>query len=316
MTPENGIITIDGYYVVPKRAAVYLVVDDDEAAFIDNATRHSVPLLLKALANAGISPDQVRYLIVTHVHLDHCGGTAELAKHCPNATILAHPRATRHIIDPTKLVEAARPIYGDQYFEQVFGVIEPVAAERVQELGDGETRGLGNRSFAFLHTPGHAKHHLSVHDRKANVVFSGDAFGLAHLALQHGARPYLGYVASPPDYTAEEAKESVRRILECNAEAVYVTHFGKVTGLKDAADQLYRTLDKYAVLVDEAVASGYDGAKLLEFCSERALVITEDELRASGLDPNDTEVYYWATLEHSITSQGIAYMARRMSGIV
>ena len=92
----HGIHTIDCNYLDrPRFAAAYLLVDGDEAAFVDNNTNHAVPDLLDALSRTGLSPGQVRYLIVTHVHLDHAGGTSALAAACPNATVLAHPRAAR-----------------------------------------------------------------------------------------------------------------------------------------------------------------------------------------------------------------------------
>jgi len=90
----DDIITIDCHYLdQPEFAAAYLMTEGEEAAFIDNNTNHALPRLLRALDDAGLSPQQVRYLIVTHVHLDHAGATSALAKACPNAVVLAHPRA-------------------------------------------------------------------------------------------------------------------------------------------------------------------------------------------------------------------------------
>ncbi|MEK7793515.1 MAG: MBL fold metallo-hydrolase, partial [Candidatus Hydrogenedentota bacterium] len=184
MAVTEHITTIDGNYTCPQRAAAYLLVDGDEAAFVDNVKRFAVPDLLAALSQRGLSSEQVRYIIVTHVHLAHSGGTAELLKHCPNATVIAHPRAGRHLIDPSKLIAAARPIYGDELFEREFGVIEPVPAERVRIVEEGDTLDFGARTLEFLHTPGHAKHHLSVIDPGTESALTGDAYGLAQLRLQ------------------------------------------------------------------------------------------------------------------------------------
>ena len=86
-------ITIDTGYVMPQLAAAYLREEGGEVAFIETNTTHSVPRLLAALAEAGLSTGAVKYVIVTHVHLDHAGGASALMRACPNATLLAHPRA-------------------------------------------------------------------------------------------------------------------------------------------------------------------------------------------------------------------------------
>ena len=91
MNPQTGLDTlhtIDCHYMGPRRAAAYLIVEDRRAAFVDNNTVHAVPHLLQGLEAAGVTPEQVEYLIVTHVHLDHAGGTAGLLAHCPNATVI------------------------------------------------------------------------------------------------------------------------------------------------------------------------------------------------------------------------------------
>lgn len=308
---------IDGNYVVPERAAAYLIVDGDEAAFFDNITRFSVPDLLAELAAAGRAPEDVRWIIVSHVHLDHCGGTAELAKQCPNATIVCHPRAKRHIVDPSKLVEAATPIYGgEEVFASLFGTIEPVDEARVQELDDGATLELGKRTFNVIHTPGHARHHMSVYDRAANVVYAGDAFGLAQKRLQQGGRVHLSYVVSPPDFSAADAKESIRRIAATGADRVCVTHFGPVTDVKTAEEHLYGHVDALDAIIADAAATELEDAALLAYAKDRAEQFLLQEARQCGLDPNEERVRYWALAEINVTSQGIAYAASRRRSAV
>jgi hypothetical protein len=144
------ITTIDCHYLDrPEFAAAYLLVDGDEAAFIDNNTHHALPRLLAALAGTGLAAEQVRYLIITHVHLDHAGGTSALAQACPQATVLAHPRAARHVIDPDKLIASAKSVYGEDEFRRLYGEIEPVDKDRVQSIEDGEKVTLGSASWNF-----------------------------------------------------------------------------------------------------------------------------------------------------------------------
>ena len=176
-----SITTIDCHYLDrPEFAAAYLVADGDEAAFIDNNTNHALPRLLAALADTGLAPEQVRYLIITHVHLDHAGGTSALAGACPNATVLAHPRAFRHVTEPKKLVDSAKSVYGDDEFRRLYGEIQALPAERVRVMEDGERVSLGQRKLEFLHTRGHANHHFCIADSGSGSVFTGDAFGLIY----------------------------------------------------------------------------------------------------------------------------------------
>lgn len=311
-TSLDSVSVIDGHYIRPDRAAVFLVEHEGEAAFVDNATRFSVPRILEGLSQRGLTPEQVRYLIVTHVHLDHSGGTAELLKFCPNATVICHQRARRHLIDPTRLVAAATPIYGEDVFPKVFGVIEPIAEERVHAVDDGETLMLGKSQFRFFDSPGHAKHHIAALDEGTNSIFSGDAFGLAPLRLQEGTKPYMSYVASPPDFDVEGGKNTVRRLLETGADRTFVTHYGEVQELEECAEQLYLMLDDFGDLVKEVADTELDGQPRLDYVEGRVWDITEKALRKSGLDAEDDEVHSWAVAEFKITTQGIAYMAQRV----
>jgi glyoxylase-like metal-dependent hydrolase (beta-lactamase superfamily II) len=159
MSPiHESVQTIDCDYIRPNFAAAYLLREGNRAAFIDNNTAHSVPLLLKALENSGLTPEQVDYVIITHVHLDHAGGSSALMKACPNAKLLAHPRAVPHVVDPRRLIAGARAVYGDETFEKLYGVIEPIAAERVRAVNDGEAIIWGAKMLRFFHTRGHANH--------------------------------------------------------------------------------------------------------------------------------------------------------------
>ena len=310
-TSVDAISIVDCHYLLEGRAAAYLMIDGGEAAFFDNGTRFSVPYLLEELAAKDMRPEEVRYIVVTHVHLDHCGGTAELAKHCPNATILAHPRAGRHIADPRRLVAGATEIYGAQRLLEIYGVVEPVDEARIRTLEDESVVELGTRSLRFLHTPGHAKHHFAIHDATSNSVIAGDAFGLTYRQLDRDGKCYVGYVCSPPEFDPAAGKQSIRRILDTGAERVFVTHFGEFSRLREGAEQLARSLDNYDAAVNEAADGELTGQPLEDWCRECAESIIVAELRRSGLDPEDKEVAFWAKTELMVSSKGLAFLATR-----
>jgi glyoxylase-like metal-dependent hydrolase (beta-lactamase superfamily II) len=308
----DTISAIDGHYQFDGRAAAYLLQEGDEAAFIDNITRFSVPSLLDALKQRGLTPEQVKYAIVTHIHLDHSGGTAELVNQCPNATVLCHPRAARHIIDPSRLVASARPIYGEVAFDELYGEIEPVNEARVRIVEDSETVTLGNRTLTFWDTPGHARHHHSIHDSRTNTIFSGDAFGTAYRQLQGGTAPFMNYVCAPPEFDPQAAIGSIEKLAGFGAERVMVTHFGEVPDIQAGADQQIQAILKFEQLAKDVAATDLDGDVLEDYCVKRCREIIENELKRCGLDPNDADIHKWSTTELNITSQGIAVLAGRI----
>lgn len=271
--------TIDCDYIAPRVAASYLRVTGDEAAFIETNTTHAVPRLLSALHDEGLSPEQVRWIIVTHVHLDHAGGASALAKACPNAIVLAHPRAARHLRDPEKLIKGATAVYGEKRFAALYGEIAPIATERVRELADGEAIALGQDTLRVWHTRGHAKHHMVVHDEAMEAVFTGDTFGLVYPELQR-AGTFAYPSTSPTDFEPDEARKSIDKILSLGPKVVCPTHFGDVTTIDEVAEQLRWWIDRSEQLL--ATARGRDASVVPEL--ERALrTAMQERAAARGL---------------------------------
>ncbi len=301
-------ITIDCEYLQPEFAAAYLLVEGDEAAFVETNTAYALPRLLEALSKAGRRPEDVRWVIVTHVHLDHAGGASAVMKACPNATLLAHPRAARHLIDPSRLVASAKQVYGDEPFRKLYGDIEPIPAERVRIMEDEETLRWGSRTLRFLHTRGHANHHFVVHDSASGGVFTGDAFGLRYPMLQ-GRGLFVLPTTSPTDFDPDEAKRSVRRIAEA-ASSVFLTHFGEVTEIEDAAGQLLRHLEFSGELLDRAVARSESGKELIAFCEAALREHYNRELAARGLEL-DQKGWELLDMDLDLNAQGIALVAEK-----
>lgn len=302
--------TIDCLYGGPEVAAAYLVVEGVRAAFVDNNTNRALPLLLAALDEAGVSRNAVDYLIVTHIHLDHAGGTAALLEQCPNAVVLCHPRAARHLANPKRLVAGATQVYGREVFEELYGEIRPIDEGRIRSMDDGEALGMGGRVFRFLHTPGHASHHCCIHDSRSNGVFAGDAFGLHYPSLQRGGRPCIMCSSTPTEFDAEAARRSVRRIVETGASRVYVGHFGEVTDVSAAADVLLTSIDDMENAMREAVECGADGEGLEAFCRARVEAAVWRRFSECGVTVRPEER---ARLDADIwiNARGLAYAAAK-----
>jgi len=307
----SNIHTIDTQYLGrPEYAAAYLIVEGDRAAFVDNNTNAAVPRLLAALETQGLASEQVEYLIITHVHLDHAGGTALLARACPNATVLAHPRAAPHLIAPSKLIASASAVYGRAEFERIYGTIEPVAEDRVRIMDDGQTLRFGNRELRFLHTRGHANHHFCIADSASDAIFTGDAFGLVYPALQREGM-FAFPSTSPTDFEPELAREAVRRLVDERPTCLYPTHFGGVTEIEVAAGQLIRHLDFAERLRDDAAISDRPDDTLADYCRARLSDYFAGLLDGRGNLGRDADIWSLLKLDIDLNAQGIAFAANK-----
>jgi len=306
-----SIVTIDTQYLGRSEfAAAYLLIEGDRAAFIDNNTNAAVPRLLAALEQHGLTPAQVSHLIITHVHLDHSGGTSALAAACPEATVLAHPRAAPHIVNPERLVASASAVYGEAEFQRLYGRIEPVAAERVRSMADEEVLRFGTRELRFLHTRGHANHHVCVADSATGAIFAGDAFGLVYPALQDDG-PFGMPSTSPTDFEPALARQSVQRLLGAQPRCLYPTHFGAVTDIEAVGGQLLRHIDFAEGLLESAVAGKHSEEAITELCRQRIRDYLQGLFDARGTLGADPATWAWLEMDIELNAQGIAYAAEK-----
>ncbi len=243
MAHTEGIHTIDTGFVRPRFDAAYLVVEEGRGAIIDCGTNFTVPRMLAALADAGIDADAIDWLILTHVHLDHAGGAGELIARLPNAKLVVHPRGARHMIDPSVLWAGASAVYGEAVMEQTYGRLRPVPTERVIEAPDGHVVELAGRPLRCIDTPGHAKHHLTVYDERANVCFTGDVFGLSYREFDTANGPFVLPTTSPVQFDPLALHASIERLVALKPEAMYLTHYGRVEGVERLAVDLHAQID-------------------------------------------------------------------------
>ena len=300
---------IDCNYLQPQFEGAYLMTEGSRAAFIENNTAHAVPLLLRALEDRQIKPSQVDYLIITHVHLDHAGGSSRLMNACPSAVLLAHPRAVPHLIDPSRLVASAKKVYGEKRFADLYGAIEAIPAERVRAVEDGETLRWAGRDLHFFHTRGHANHHFCVYDPASRGVFTGDSFGLAYPGMQKRGL-FIFPSTSPTDFNAAEAIASVKKIRDCGADRAYLTHFGKIDDLPEAARQLETHLGFCADLLERAQNSGLPHEEWRRYCLNEFEVYFKTLCRKTGwIDYR--EISDLMKLDLEVNAMGIAYAAQK-----
>jgi len=242
---DAGITAVDTEYVRPGLDASHLVVHGGRAAFVDTGTSRSVPLLLAALEAKGLEPGQVDWVLVTHVHLDHAGGAGALMAELPNATAVLHPRGARHMVDPSRLIEGSKAVYGEAAFDALYGEIRPIPEARIRTVEDGERLSLAGRELEFIHTEGHARHHYCIIDPAAAAVFTGDCFGISYRELDTAAGPFIFPTTTPVQFDPEAAHTTIRRLLSYRPEHAFLTHFSHVAAPAALAPQLHRDLDEY-----------------------------------------------------------------------
>ena len=251
MEADNGIYTIDTGFKRAHFDAAYLVVEDGRGAFVDTGTHHSVPRLLAALGEAGLRVQDVDWVILTHVHLDHAGGAGELIRQLPNARLAVHPRGARHMVDPGRLWAGATAVYGEETMKADYGIATPVDPARVVEAGDGECLALAGRELTCFDTPGHARHHICIWDERSRSFFTGDTFGLSYRELDTDRGPFALPTTTPVQFDPDALHASIDRLLASRPQGMYLTHYGRVEDLARMADDLHRSID---AMVEVALA--------------------------------------------------------------
>lgn len=308
---HESIETIDCHYGGEKKCSAYLVVEGDRAVFVDNNTTLALPHLLAALERRGIARENVDYAIVTHVHLDHAGGTAALLAECPNAKVLAHPKSVRHLIAPERLIAGTKAVYGDELFAQLYGEILPCAEERVIAVGDKETVIWNGRRFFFFNTPGHASHHCCIFDEASNTVFAGDSFGIGRSSLMRPGTPFLVCSTTPTDFDPAAARLSLKRILDTGAKTICVGHFGPFDDPELGGQQLLRALLLHEGILYSAADSGLESSELQQFCVDAVGKAMEAFLRWCGVDDLAADLQ-WIGGDMALNAMGIAHAAQRI----
>ena len=298
----HNVHAIDTHYVRPLMDASHLVTSGDRAAFVDTGTSHSVPHLLAALDHVGVDRAAVDYVFLTHIHLDHAGGAGVLLSDLPNAKVVLHPRGAPHMVDPERIIKGSRAVYGDALYDQLYGEIRAIPADRIVVVEDGDTLTFGERTFEFLDTPGHALHHYSIWDASHRAVFSGDTFGLSYRELDTSEGPFIFPTTTPTHFDPVAAHASYDRLAGLEPDVFFLTHYSRVDYTPKLLADLHRRLDAFVDIAKthageasrrEAIAvglkqylfnelrdHGFDG----DSQSAEAVVGPDAELNAMGID--------------------------------
>ena len=253
-----------------RQVAVYLVVGEKYSMLVDTGPRCSVRVLYDELTRL-IDRKTLRYIALTHIHLDHGGGASTLLKMMGHsARILVHPRGVKHVVDPSKLWQASINVLGREVAE-LQGKPEPVDGEHVMGLMDGETIDLGGVYVKAIHTPGHAPHHIVYIVYPDKIALTGDAVAIYYDGRIHPV--------SPPPFKAELALESIDKIKAESPLKITVSHFGVASepGIH-VLDRAKNKIIQWMHIVREHIGKGVKDPlkiyeKLLELDEETAYIV-------------------------------------------
>jgi len=213
--------------------AVYLLVGPDGPVLIESGPGSTLPAVISALAGHGFRPQDIRHVLLTHIHLDHAGAAGWWARQ--GAQIYVHHVGAPHLIDPGKLLASATRIYGDR-MDTLWGEFLSAPAGKVTPLYDGDVIEAGGLTFTALDTPGHAYHHhtyLLTDDNGRRIAFTGDAAGVRLPQFNVVDLP-----APPPEFHLETWLGTLDRLEGAAADVIYPTHFGPISDISGHLGEL------------------------------------------------------------------------------
>ena len=227
----------------PDYIGCYVLTSEAGVTLIDPGPTSTLVELRTGLDQLGIDVRDVRWLLLTHIHLDHAAASGSLVRLNPSMRVYVHSRGARHMIDPDRLIASATRLYGDQ-MDTMWGEFLPVPEANVVALDGGETLEIAGRWLQVAYTPGHASHHVSYFDDSTQHAYIGDTAG-----IRIDNRPRVMPVTPPPDIDLGAWPKSIEAIRSWNPSVLCPTHFGPAHPVDDHLDEHEARLRRWAAIV-------------------------------------------------------------------
>lgn len=252
---ENIYLIDDLLYSIPQWGSVYLL-NEEKKAIVDTGPATSAWAVLEGIEKLGVGADEIDYLIVTHIHLDHAGGAGRLLRDMPRASVVVHHRASRHLVTPDRLVRSVTEAQGEAMMAKI-GEVVPVDSQRVVPVAENDEIRLSARQvLSFLETPGHAPHELCIRESRNHGLFSGDAIGVS-VAENSVLLP----VTPPPSFDLPLYLASLEKLARLDVSRIYYSHFGATNRVREDLRRAADLLQAWDELVSRAVnEDGSDNA--------------------------------------------------------
>ena len=270
--------TLDlNYQGKPGVTVAYLIVGPEGPVLVETGPGSTLITLHEGLAQHGFAPQDVKHLLVTHIHLDHAGASGWWARQ--GTQVYVHHIGAPHLIDPSKLLASATRIYGDQ-MDTLWGEFLSSPVEQVTPVYDGDEIQAAGLTFKVLETPGHANHHHVY--QLEDVAFTGDAAGICL-----PGSPLRDLPAPPPEFNWEVWQGTIAKIRACNFQRLYPTHAGPVDEVNQHLDEFRELLDAAALFIHAHIVKGTGRDELVDIYVQW----NRERAAAKGVSGDDFERY-------------------------
>ena len=278
---NEGVYLIDLNFLGHSQAiAAYLLRGEQEAALVEVGPASTVNTLLSALEQAGVPPQQLRHLLVTHIHLDHAGALGVLMQQLPEAVCYVHPIGAPHLADPSRLIASASRLYGE-LMDTLWGPVLPVPSERIRAVRDGERIEVAGRTLIALDTPGHARHHHAYLDEASGLLFAGDIAG-----VRMPNTTYVRPPTPPPELDLEAWQTSLAKLRALPIQQLALTHFGVFADVTRHLDELEHRLLAWGEFTRQLVEQGLSDEQIITSLQEYG----NAEMQALGVEPTSYDL--------------------------
>ena len=258
-------------------------------------------MLLDGLEQQDLDVGDVDIVFLTHVHLDHAGGAGELMQRLPNARCVVHPYGAPHMIDPSKLVAGTEAVYGKEQTEAIYGTIVPIAENRIFTPENEQWLELSGRALQTIYTEGHARHHYVLNDPASKSVFTGDSFGVSYRELDTENGEIVFPTSTPVHFDPAEAHKSVDRIMACEPESLFLTHYSRVGNLERLAAEMHEGIDVYVALARQHENDSDRSTALRDSLFEHYV----ERLDAHGYSGNREMIESIMSIDVELNAQGL-----------
>jgi len=281
--------------------ASFVLLGDDAAALVETGPTTGLEHLIAGLEELNVSPEDVRQVFLTHIHLDHAGASGHLAQLLPNATFYVHEVGYPHMVDPSKLLKSATRIYGER-MEELWGEARPVPENRLEVLEGGEEIEAADGVLAAHYTPGHAYHHLAYLEPDSGALFAGDVAG-----IRLPGQSYIRPPTPPPEIDLEAWVQSIEFIRQLAPGSLWPTHFGRFDDVERHLGELEQRLQDWVLFVEERM----DGESGREEIADELKTKGDAEMLAAGAAAEETEHYDLAGDYPTLVDGLMRYVSKR-----
>lgn len=299
---------IDSKLIRKQFACTYIIEDSNEIALIEVSSANAINNILENLSSLKIQYTDVKYVFVTHIHLDHASGAGKLLQKLPNAKLIVHPSGAKHMIDPTKLIAGAVAVYGEDVVKKDYGDILPIPETKVIPCSDFEVFKLGARELTTIFTPGHARHHISIFDNKTDGIFTGDSLGLSYPEMNVNGRRFYQPTTTPTAFEYSKMLDSIDKMMALNPKLIFFTHFGISNEPKEVSIQVKKRLIDYKQIVESLPTFNNNEIKSLESKLENYYI---KESKSHGVNLSSKQIKELFDIDIKLNAMGLLLWKQR-----